>query len=201
MPRVLVALLAGLPAIALNTGALAAADLVPLGTAHGGLLHLLVMLTGSAVPSGRPSQTWGACRALTEAADRAERREGGLSRLATTYRLCSPPRFETVSCVPRGQLVSSGRVVLRHVIVQARRRQHHLLASLTLHKTLRADIPNQSVGSLSCQSVFTRPRWYLNIRMIDIESFGPVVLQSTRARESDRATAAGRPHPGSNGRR
>ena len=52
MPRVLVALLAGLPAIALNTGALAAADLVPLGTAHGGLLHLLVMLTGGAVPSG-----------------------------------------------------------------------------------------------------------------------------------------------------
>jgi hypothetical protein len=49
MPRVLVALLAGLPAIALNKGALAAADLVPLGTAHGGLLHLLVMLTGSAV--------------------------------------------------------------------------------------------------------------------------------------------------------
>jgi hypothetical protein len=42
MPRVLVALLAGLPAIALNKGALAAADLVPLGTAHGGLLHLLV---------------------------------------------------------------------------------------------------------------------------------------------------------------
>jgi hypothetical protein len=52
MPRVLDALLAGLPAIALNTGALAAADLVPLGTAHGGLLHLLVMLTGGAVPSG-----------------------------------------------------------------------------------------------------------------------------------------------------
>ena len=40
------ALLAGLVAIALNTAALAAADLVHLPTAHGGLLRFLVMLSG-----------------------------------------------------------------------------------------------------------------------------------------------------------
>lgn len=50
--RARAALLAGAVAIALNTAALAAADLVPLATAHGGLLRLLVMLTGVAAPSG-----------------------------------------------------------------------------------------------------------------------------------------------------
>ncbi|HEY2533335.1 MAG TPA: hypothetical protein VGJ20_36290, partial [Xanthobacteraceae bacterium] len=45
MPRTLAALLAGAVAIALNIAALAAADLVPLATARGGLLHLLVMLS------------------------------------------------------------------------------------------------------------------------------------------------------------
>ena len=39
----------------------------------------------------------GACPAMAEAADRAERTEGGLSRVVTTYRLCSSPRSETVS--------------------------------------------------------------------------------------------------------
>lgn len=43
VPRTLAALLAGAVAIALNTAALAAADLVPLATAHGGLLRLLVV--------------------------------------------------------------------------------------------------------------------------------------------------------------
>jgi len=54
MPRTLAALLAGAVAIALNTIALAAADLVPLATAHGGLLRLLVVLSGGALlfPSG-----------------------------------------------------------------------------------------------------------------------------------------------------
>ena len=50
MPRTLAALVAGAVAIALNTAALAAADLVPLATAHGGLLRLLVMLSGDALP-------------------------------------------------------------------------------------------------------------------------------------------------------
>jgi hypothetical protein len=50
MPRTLAALLAGAVAIALNIAALAAADLVPLATARGGLLRLLVMLTGGALP-------------------------------------------------------------------------------------------------------------------------------------------------------
>jgi len=50
MPRTLAALLAGAVAIALNIAALAAADLVPLATGHGGLLRLLVMLTGGALP-------------------------------------------------------------------------------------------------------------------------------------------------------
>ena len=55
MPRTLAALLAGAFAIALNIGALAAADLVPLATAHGGLLRLLVVLSGDAlpIPAGR----------------------------------------------------------------------------------------------------------------------------------------------------
>ena len=44
----------------------------------------------------------GACRALAETTDRAERREGGSSRVATAYRLCSPPRFETVSVIIAG---------------------------------------------------------------------------------------------------
>ena len=44
------ALLAGAVAIALNTAALAAADLVPLATAHGGLLRFLVLLSGGALP-------------------------------------------------------------------------------------------------------------------------------------------------------
>ena len=54
MPRTLAALIAGAVAIALNTAALAAADLVPLATARGGLLRLLVMLTGGAlqIPAG-----------------------------------------------------------------------------------------------------------------------------------------------------
>lgn len=51
-PRLLAALLAGAVAIALNTAALAAADLVPLATAHGGLLRLLSNITGIAPPRG-----------------------------------------------------------------------------------------------------------------------------------------------------
>jgi len=61
MPRALAALLAGAVAIVLNTAALAAANLVPLATAHGGLLRFLVILTttGRRIPdwfphSGRP---------------------------------------------------------------------------------------------------------------------------------------------------
>jgi hypothetical protein len=50
MPRAAAALLAGAVAIVVNTAALAAAALVPLETARGGLLRLLVMLTGGAVP-------------------------------------------------------------------------------------------------------------------------------------------------------
>jgi hypothetical protein len=59
MPRTLAALLAGAVAIALNIAALAAADLVPLATAHGGLLRLLMMLTGNAlpIPAGSAFQT------------------------------------------------------------------------------------------------------------------------------------------------
>jgi hypothetical protein len=58
MPRTLAALLAGAVAIALNIAALAAADLVPLATARGGLLRLLVMLTGGilAIPAGSAFQ-------------------------------------------------------------------------------------------------------------------------------------------------
>jgi hypothetical protein len=43
---------------------------------------------------------------LVRAADRVEHRESGMIRVAMTYRLCSPPRFETVSRplsrLPRG---------------------------------------------------------------------------------------------------
>jgi hypothetical protein len=49
MSRLVAALVAGAVAIALNTAALAAADRIPLATAHGGLLRLLAMLTGDAV--------------------------------------------------------------------------------------------------------------------------------------------------------
>ena len=59
MPRTLAALLAGAVAIALNIVVLAAADLVPLATARGGLLRLLMMLTGDAlpIPPGNAIQT------------------------------------------------------------------------------------------------------------------------------------------------
>jgi hypothetical protein len=59
MPRALAALLAGAVAIVLNTAALAAANLVPLATAHGGLLRFLVILTGGAIriPPGGAFQT------------------------------------------------------------------------------------------------------------------------------------------------
>jgi hypothetical protein len=57
-PRVIAALLAGVFAIVLNTAVLAAADLVPLATAHGGLLRLLAILTGGAIsPTGAAFQT------------------------------------------------------------------------------------------------------------------------------------------------
>jgi hypothetical protein len=50
---------AGISAILLNTLVLAAADLVPLSTAHGGLLRLLVTLTGGILrlPTGASFQT------------------------------------------------------------------------------------------------------------------------------------------------
>jgi predicted lipoprotein with Yx(FWY)xxD motif len=50
--RVAAALLAGAAAIALNTAALGAADLVPRATAHSGLLRLLSSAAGVAVPAG-----------------------------------------------------------------------------------------------------------------------------------------------------
>jgi hypothetical protein len=50
MPRTLAAQLAGAVAIALNIAALAAADLVPLATAHGGLRRLVAVLSGDALP-------------------------------------------------------------------------------------------------------------------------------------------------------
>jgi hypothetical protein len=34
---------------------------------------------------------------LVRAADQVEHRESGMIEVAMTYRLCSPPRFETVS--------------------------------------------------------------------------------------------------------
>lgn len=43
--RLVVALVTGVVAILLNTGALAVADLIQIATAHGGLLKLLVMLS------------------------------------------------------------------------------------------------------------------------------------------------------------
>jgi hypothetical protein len=49
MPPALAALLAGAVAIVLNTAALAAANLVPLATAHGELLRFLVILTSGAI--------------------------------------------------------------------------------------------------------------------------------------------------------
>jgi len=51
------ALAAGAIAILLNVGALAAANLIPLATAHGGLLRLLSMITGIAPPGGVAFQT------------------------------------------------------------------------------------------------------------------------------------------------
>jgi hypothetical protein len=56
----------------------------------------------------RPSRTWAVCRPLIWAADRVEHRESGMIRVAMTYRLSSPPRFWTVSCVPEGLFVSAG---------------------------------------------------------------------------------------------
>jgi hypothetical protein len=50
----------------------------------------------------------GASQPLARAADRAERREGGWVRAAMAFRLCSPPRFETVSSVKSGRFVRSG---------------------------------------------------------------------------------------------
>jgi type IV secretory pathway TraG/TraD family ATPase VirD4 len=47
--------------------------------------------------SSRPSQTWGVCRPLVRVADWVEHSESGMIRVAMTYRVCSPPRFETVS--------------------------------------------------------------------------------------------------------
>jgi hypothetical protein len=39
----------------------------------------------------------GGLPAMVRAVDRVEHRESGMIRVAMTYRLCSPPRFETVS--------------------------------------------------------------------------------------------------------
>lgn len=50
MPRSLAALFAGAVAIALNMTALAAADFVPLATAHGGLFRLVVIVVSGVVP-------------------------------------------------------------------------------------------------------------------------------------------------------
>jgi hypothetical protein len=50
-------LVAGAIAIALNMAALSAADLVQLTTARGGLLRLLIMLSGGAIPAP-PSPTF-----------------------------------------------------------------------------------------------------------------------------------------------
>jgi hypothetical protein len=55
--RLEAALIAGAVAIALNTAALAAADLLPLATARGGLLRLLSNVTGVHAPSGFLFQT------------------------------------------------------------------------------------------------------------------------------------------------
>jgi hypothetical protein len=42
---------------------------------------------------------------LVRAADQVEHRENGMIRVAMTYRLCSPPRFETVSPLKSGCFV------------------------------------------------------------------------------------------------
>jgi hypothetical protein len=57
--RFMAALLAGTIAIALNSAALSAADIVPVATAHGGLLRLLIDLSGGIVtsPQGAAFQT------------------------------------------------------------------------------------------------------------------------------------------------
>ena len=47
----------------------------------------------------RPSGTWGVFQQVLPEPDRAERRKSGIIRTATIYRLCSPPRFWTVSAV------------------------------------------------------------------------------------------------------
>jgi hypothetical protein len=56
-PRFAAALAAGAIAIALNMAALAAADRIPLATAHGGLLRLLFMLAGRA-PQAPVGPAW-----------------------------------------------------------------------------------------------------------------------------------------------
>jgi hypothetical protein len=58
MPRPLAGMVAGAVAIGLNMAALAAADLVPLDTAQGGLLLFLVLLTcgGISLPRGAAFQ-------------------------------------------------------------------------------------------------------------------------------------------------
>jgi hypothetical protein len=57
----------------------------------------------------RPSRRWGVWLPLMRSAHAADRRESVIRKVTVTYRLCSPPRFWTLSCVPEGQLVSSGR--------------------------------------------------------------------------------------------
>jgi hypothetical protein len=76
------------------------AHLSPLGWEHINLTGDYVWNTRSACRKETVSNL-GACPAMGEAADRGERTEGGLSRVATAYRLCSPPRSETVSSVKR----------------------------------------------------------------------------------------------------
>jgi hypothetical protein len=49
----------------------------------------------------------GVCRPLVRVADRVEHRKSGMIRVAMTYRLCSPPRFETVSQLKFGCFVRS----------------------------------------------------------------------------------------------
>jgi hypothetical protein len=57
MSQARAALLAGAVAIVLNTAALAMADFVPLATAHGGLLRLLMILIGAnSMPAGAAFQ-------------------------------------------------------------------------------------------------------------------------------------------------
>jgi hypothetical protein len=47
---------------------------------------------------------------LVRAADRVKHRESGMIRVAMTYRLCSPPRFETVSPLKSGRFVRSALI-------------------------------------------------------------------------------------------